>query len=1125
MLKTRFLRLWFLGSTLLCGPAEAVNYEVYPGSAFYLTQMLDRTKWSFVAGQSNGIYHHPVGFNDLDATQETTYTSHFTNRFAMVEGDMGSGSTTSDVPNLQRMSALGLTPVAAFVNRASSNLATWRQLIRNNAAEGAPSYEMLAPHVIDDNPLGWNDPSYDYARDNMRVPGCIGSGVDAPVYLFVNRDQAYRQSIYDLQEWTVSNGREFNYLLSPNFSYNAALLADTQTTVRALEDNGHEPDVYGIVLYGERPVALTPEKVNVNGVDRAASTITGLAYWLLKHHDGEPGTLDLSAIHGETTHGGGVMQPTLATPSQIVPLSSTASRTFTLRLNNTSPWLDYAGVLRARAHGSVADWTITFTMGTRDVTAQVLSADGKLFVGADRWMPGSQHELTMTITPNGSPGPLKLVVEALPHAGIDHALDVLAFESATHGNTPPTLALNTIPQITREALPFGPLWFTCGDAETSSTSLVVSASSSDTLLVPNNNISLGQNGVQRWLRVVPATGRWGITNISVTVSDSVSSVTKSFALTVDRTTVLPVVKADNPLNLELDESWQGSVRPGPVNQAVWDATVTRPNSVNLAADFELAGLRITNPGGDVTINGTSTLSIGISGIDMASSTRNLTLHAPLALDESAEWKIATSRLVRVTQDITGSGGIAKSGGGRLELLGDDTFTGQLSTHGGEMVKSGSGAQSSTMVTDNARFRASHSGAFGMGDLSVGAANNYTGGIILSGDISVLTEKSVTIAARNSNTDAVSSVSGNNTFGGNVAFGTGGVFYGFSSTGGLLTLSGNFSSKATGNRNFTLRGAGDGRMTGKISDGSGVVGLVKSGSGTWSLAGVHTFSGAVSHQEGTLGVFSPLAKQAVTVYPGAVLTGNGTLGGSVSISGIHSPGDGVGSQSIQGPLSYQDGARIRWEIGGQSPSGDLITAAAVTVASGASIDVVANTPNGTVDFTLPFWREARTWPVLTANSIAGSFTLASGAVDSTGGSSLPYGDFNLVQTPASVSLQWTPAPPFRTWQYVSFGTSWDDPSIAGADQDPDADGWSNANEWITGTDPKKASSRFTATLDQSGLFFNRVEGRSYRIETTANLQDEWTTHAIVPSGSGSVTIPIIPTGEPRRFYRVAVGWNP
>ncbi|MEY3898065.1 MAG: hypothetical protein RLZZ214_3586, partial [Verrucomicrobiota bacterium] len=380
-----------LASLALSQKSSAINYEVYPGSAFYLPQMLDRSQWSYVATQSNGLYHHPVGFNDLDVAQETTYTSHFTNRFAMVEGDMGSGSTTGDVASLQLMTSYGLTPVAAFVNRPSSNLATWKQLVRNNAAQGAPTYEMLAPHRLDDTALGWNDPLWNYARSNMGVAGCVGSGVDAPVNLFVNQGTAYRQSVYDMRDWTVANGKKFNYLISPNNSYNAALLADTQTTVRAMEDNGHEPDVYGVVLYGERPVDLTPEKVTVGGVDQAATTITGLAYWLLKHRDGEPGTLDLSAFRSPTTYAAGVTNPTLSDPAQVIPVSTTASRTFTLRMNNTSPWLDYAGVLRARTQGSLQGWTISFSKSGQDITAAMLSAEGKLFVGADRWMPGTQR--------------------------------------------------------------------------------------------------------------------------------------------------------------------------------------------------------------------------------------------------------------------------------------------------------------------------------------------------------------------------------------------------------------------------------------------------------------------------------------------------------------------------------------------------------------------------------------------------------------------------------------------------------------------------------------------------------------------------------------------------------------
>ena len=1105
--------------------AAGANYEVYPGSAFYLTQMLDRSQWSFVADRCNGLYHHPVGFQTLDAVQEATYTSHFTNRFAMVEGDMGSGSTTGDVANLQLMSSLGLTPVAAFVNRPSSNLAVWKQLVRNNAAEGAPTYEMLAPHVLDNTALGWNDPIWNYARSNMGVAGCIGSGVDAPVNLFVNQAAAYRQSVYDLRDWTVANGKKFNYLISPNNSYNAALLADTQTTVRAMEDTGHEPDVYGVVLYGERPVDLTPEKVNVNGVDQAATTITGLAYWLLKHRDGEPGTLDLSAIRNGVTHGGAVMAPTLANSSQVVSLSSSSSSTFTIRLDNNSPWLDYAGVLRARAQGSLQNWTISFSKGGQDVTSAVFSENGRLFVGAERWMPGSRQELTLTVAPNGTLGPLKLILEALPHAGVDHALDVLSFESGSTGNTPPTLALNTMPQITREALPFGPLWFTCGDAETLSTSLTASATSSNTQLIPNANITFGQSGIQRWLRIVPANGQWGSSTISVTVGDGTNTTTRSFVLTVDRTTVLPVLKANNSNSLDLTTSWQGSVKPGINDQAVWDSTVTAANTVNLGADLTVAGLRITNPGGDVTIGGTATLSLGVSGVDLGTSSRNLTLNSPVAVDEAATWNINSARVVRTTQGLGSFGGITKTGGGRLELAGNDTFAGPLAVSAGELYKTGSGTQSSTTVSGNGLLRVSHSGGFGTGGLSISAANSSTGRVELSGGISVLTGKAVSINSRTSNTDAISNLSGNNTLGGDVSLSTGGSLYGFGCTSGILTLSGNLTSIASGNRNFTLRGAGDGIMTGTVTNGSGIVGIIKSGTGQWTLSGTHSFTGPVSLQDGTLKVMSPLPTQDLTESAGTTLSGVGALGGSITIAGSHAPGDGVGTQTVTGQLDYQNTARIQWEISSQSLVADRISAANVSVAPGAVVQIVANSPGSTISFADAFWRAPRQWTVLSASTLTGSFIAGTNPTDSLGKPSQPFGTFSLAQATSGVNLIWSPAPAFQVWQYEQFGNDWNNPLVAGPAQDPDGDGWTNYNEWITGTLPKNPASRFVATLAQGGITFNRLPDRTYRVDSSTDLKSNWTTYATVSSGSGPVTIPVSPGSASRIFYRIAVSINP
>ena len=74
--------------------------------------------------------------------------------------------------------------------------------------------------------------------------------------------------------------------------------------------------------------------------------------------------------------------------------------------------------------------------------------------------------------------------------------------------------------------------FTVSDAETSAGSLVVTAASSNTTLVPVNNVVLAGSGGARTVRVTPAAGLSGTATITLTVSDGSLTASDAFVLTV-----------------------------------------------------------------------------------------------------------------------------------------------------------------------------------------------------------------------------------------------------------------------------------------------------------------------------------------------------------------------------------------------------------------------------------------------------------------------------------------------------------------------------------------------------------------------------------------------------------------
>ena len=891
---------------------HAVNYEVYPGSAFYLTQMVDSVSYPYVAQFANGFYYHPVGFGAnsdtvLTTQQKQQICDNFSNSFAMVEGDMGSGNPSSDVGDINTISGFGLTPIATFVNRPAVT-PIWQQLVSINGALNTPSYEMTAPWGVAAQPGGWTNSTWDYLRSNILVSGCSGIGIDSPVNLYRTGytvgNPAYQQAVWQMTQYAQAHGKRFNYLASPNTDTAQQFLADMQYVARSLEDNGAEANVYGVELYGLHPIDLVPETTNYNGVVQANWTVTGLVYYLLKHRDGEPGTLDLYATSNGVSYANSVISPVLNNAAQIIPFNPTKTNTFTLTLTNNSPWLDYAAVLRARTAQS-ANWNITFKIGTTNITGSVLNSTGYVFLGSQRLFTNTAQQVTVTVGPNGAPTPLDLVIEALPHAGVDQALDVIAFQYQTN-QSPPTLNFPFTNFYTRGGLATAPIWFTVGDAETFSTNLTVTAVSSNTTLVPNANITFGQSGIQRWVNIKPAANQWGVAPITLSVSDGQFSVSNTFNLFVQQTNIFPFVKTNNTVNLELPNSWTNNAAPDVNGLAVWNSTVTTANTVTLGAPADWAGLQITTPGGAVTINGTNTLTLEGVGLDMSAASQNLTVNCPVILNAGETWNIATGKSATFNGSITGGGALTKSGLGTLTLNGTNTYS------------SGTTITASAATTNF--LLASNSLALGTGAITIGGSGNNDGSCLkLAGSIT-LSNTLNGWASRNLTLPNLVNVSGTNTVVSSITGTAGGSQSTLQSDSGNLIMLGTITT-----RQLNLQGAGNGELRGAVNLASGY-GVTISGPGTWTLSGNNSYPGATTINGGKLLINGQNnGTGAVTVNAGATLGGSGFTLAPVTVNsgGSFAPGVTLGIFSISNTLALNSGSTNYFELNKSAKTNDAV----------------------------------------------------------------------------------------------------------------------------------------------------------------------------------------------------------
>jgi hypothetical protein len=272
---------------------------------------------------------------------------------------------------------------------------------------------------------------------------------------------------------------------------------------------------------------------------------------------------------------------------------------------------------------------------------------------------------------------------------------------ADDGNSAPTISDIAARTITA-GNNTGAIAFTIGDAQTAASSLTLSASSSNTTLVPNANIVFGGSGASRTVTVTPASGQSGTATITVTVSDGSLSASDTFVLTVNANTAPTIsdiaaqsITAGNNTGALAFTVGDAQTAAGSlsVSGSISNTTLVPNANIVFGGSGANRTVTVTPASGQ---SGTATITVTVSDGSLSTSdTFVLTVNANTAPTIS---DIAAQTITEVTDNaaIAFTIGDAQTAAGSLTVSGSSNNTTLVPNT--NIVFGGSGANRTVMVT-------------------------------------------------------------------------------------------------------------------------------------------------------------------------------------------------------------------------------------------------------------------------------------------------------------------------------------------------------------------------------------------------------------------------------------------
>jgi hypothetical protein len=406
----------------------ATKQKIFYGEAELIQQLLTNAdQWTYVRENADGFY---ANFIEMDAILTPDDLSGFFKLFKNKSVYFESDADPQHQPlEKDKAAIVALHNVGWNITYTSQNYG-WtveRDEILGyyNLTEHVlrrPDFVQIGPWTISGNIS--NDPGtgpYPNAQYRAWINQSNGVSTDGPMGFWQIDFQKMREGSYSVVQYAHRIGKPAAVMLCPYWAgvhtYNSTrdFLTVGISAIQGHEDNDADPDTWIIFEYADNVIPAVPEQVN----GYPANSTTGMAFYALKHRDGDAETLDLYVDEekiGQYTY---TKQPTTADLilNSNVPVGTTYN--YTLHIADYSPWLDYAACIRVLVSAGRQDgWNIGYSIGGVDITAAMTNMDGFVFVRENRVHPNSEQSIRMSfIRTSAVYDNMTLTIELAPHRG------------------------------------------------------------------------------------------------------------------------------------------------------------------------------------------------------------------------------------------------------------------------------------------------------------------------------------------------------------------------------------------------------------------------------------------------------------------------------------------------------------------------------------------------------------------------------------------------------------------------------------------------------------------------------------------------------------------------------------